>query len=57
MVQMKTKENVNNLETDLNELIDKNKQGWNELVNWNYSNNISTVNVRQDKIPYGIVST
>ena len=54
---------MNNLETNLNELIDKNKQGWNELVNWNYSNNTGSVNVqvnvdvRQDKIPYGIVST
>ena len=57
MVETKAKENLNNLETDLNGLIDKNKQGWNKLVNWNYTDSTSTVNVRQDKIPYGIVST
>ena len=58
MVKTKAKENLNNLETNLHELIDKNKQlqEWNELVNWNYTNN-NSVNARQDKIPYGIVST
>ena len=56
IVQVKSKENLQNLENDLNVLINENKQGWNELIKWDMNCDENDF-IRQDKIVNGIVST